>query len=916
MQLLGREREVPALHGLLDATRAGRGGALVLRGEHGVGLTALLEYAVASASDMRVVRGRGAAAESTLAFAALHQLSVSMLDRLDELPGPQQDALAAAFGRIGGPPPDRFLVGLAVLGLLAKAAEERPLLGVIDDVHWLDPASAEALAFVGCRLAGEAAALVLAVHEPDRPGASLAGIPDLRVGSLPQDAARALLASVVSGPLDATVRERLLAEAGGIPLGLVELPAQLTPDQLAGLSTLPEPLPVGERLRHSLVGSVGALPPETRTFLLLAAAAPKAAASVIWTAAARLAISVDAAAPAEAGGLVRVGQQIVFRHPLVRLAIYEAASVAERRKVHQALAETIDPRVDPDRRAWHRASASLAPDEDVATELEGAATRAKGRGDDASAAALLERAAGLTPDPGRRYGRTLAAVQAAVAAGSLGRATFLLAEAHPQPVDGLQRAEAERLRASIALALGQAADRATMLLSAARTLEPLDVRLARDSYLEALEAAVYTGRLGSGSLLETAQAARSAPPAPESRADPSDLLLDGLALLVSAGHEAATPAVRRAIEALRGADEPRWLALGCLAAIEIWDDEGLHELTTRRAELVGGLGGHPLPLALDPLAGMDDVLAGRLGTATAPFAEARDLPDQAEDGAGLIRPGELIAAAWRGRAAEARGLTEACMREAFARDLGLYVAVARYAIAVLELGLGRYEAAASAARQACEEPALYVVTSALPELIEAAARTGERELAFSAVGRLAERTLPSSTEWGLGTLARSQALLAEGAEAERLYQQAIGHLRRSRASPQLARAHLVYGEWLRRERRRREAREQLRTARDMFVFMGAQAFGERARVELAATGEHARRGAKKSSADLLTPQEAQIARLVADGASNGEIAARLFISPRTVEYHLHKVFRKLDVSSRTQLARALRETGDGPGPDP
>jgi DNA-binding CsgD family transcriptional regulator len=894
MQLLGRERELRALHGLFDATRAGAGGALVLRGGRGSGLTALLDYAVAAATDFRILRVRGAEPEFGLTFAALHQLSVSLLDRLDELPGPQRDALEAAFGRVAGVAADPFLVGLAGLGLLAAAAAEAPVLAAIDDAEWLDPASADALAFIARRLGAERASLVLAVHDPGAPAAPLAAIPELHVGPLPPDAARALLASAVAPPLDAAVRERLLAEAAGVPLALVDLPKALTPDQLAGLAALPQPLPVSDRIRRRFAASLAALPAATRTFLVLAAAGPQASGTMLWSAAGRLGIAPDAATPAEAAGLVRIGDRIAFLEPLARLAVYDAASIAERRRVHEALAVT----TDPDQRAWHRAAAALAPDEKIATELEDAAARAKSRGDVARAAVLLERAVGLTPEPGRRYGRTLAAAQASVAAGSPGRATTLLAAAQPQEDDALQRAEADRLRAAIGLALGEGADRATMLLSAARALEPLDPRLARDSYLEALEAAVYSGRLGSRSLLETAQAARSAPPVADSEPTGGDLLLDGLALLVTAGHAAAVAPLRRTIEALRCAQEPRWLALGSLAALELWDDEGLHALNTRRAELAPG---QP---PLDPLSGLDDVLTGRFGTATAPLAEAPAPPDATDGGAVSVGAGEVVAAAWRGRAAEARTLTEAFIRDAFARDLGLNVAVARYAIVVLELGLGGYAAASSAARQACEEPTLYVVTAALPELVEAAARTGERDLAIAAAGRLAERTRPSATDWGLGMLARSQALVANGAEAERLYRQAIEHLRRSRAAPQLARAHLVYGEWLRRERRRREAREQLRTARDMFIFMGAQAFAERARVELAATGEEAR-GAIEAGAVELTPQEAQIARLAAEGASNPEIGARLYISPRTVEYHLHKVFRKLGVGSRTQLARAL-----------
>jgi DNA-binding CsgD family transcriptional regulator/tetratricopeptide (TPR) repeat protein len=530
----------------------------------------------------------------------------------------------------------------------------------------------------------------------------------------------------------------------------------------------------------------------------------------------------------------------------------------------------------------------------VAAEVEAVAARAKGHGDHATAADLLERAAGLTPDAARRYDRLLAAAQSALAAGALARAAALVDSASAAALDERQRADAQRLRGAIGVALGQGADRPTVLLRAARALEPLEPRLARDSYLEALEAAVCSGRFGSdGSVSETARAGRSAPPAPAAQPSPADTLLDGLALLITAGHDAAVPVIRRAIAGLLATDEPRWLPLGVLAALEIWDDEAVHDLRSRQAELTPAAGAPaPIPFALSHLGDMDAVVSGRFAVTTTPPG-----------------PAEVIAAAWSSPPAEARDNLEACMRDAFARELGLHVAFAQLATAVLELGLGRYEPALTAARAACEEPGLCAITLALPELIEAAARSGERAAAVSAVGRLSERTLASGTDWARGTLARSRALLEAGSRAEELYLEAIEHLRRSRAAPQLARAHLVYGEWLRRERRRREAREQLRTARDMFVFMGAPGFAERARGELGATGEHARRRVD-APVEHLTEHEARIAKLVSEGATNAAIAAQLFISPRTVEYHLHKAFRKLGVSSRTQLARVILESDD------
>jgi DNA-binding CsgD family transcriptional regulator/tetratricopeptide (TPR) repeat protein len=898
MELLGREQERAAICELIAAARQGGGGALVLRGEPGVGLTALLEHAVRGAPGMRVAQIRGVRPERDLEFAAVHQLCASMLDRLDALPARQRDTLAWVLGLVERRVEDGPHPGLAVLALLSCAAQEEPLLCVVDDAHWLDAPSAEAVAFAARRSDRQRIAFVVAVHEPATGAAPFAGIRELEVPGLPPDVSGKLLASAVSGPLDAGVRDRLIADTAGNPLALLHLSAQLTPEQLAGLAALPPVLPVGDALRERFLGPVRDMPTETQRLLVLAAADPDATTSALWSAAATLGLSADSATPAEATGVLRLSQRIRFRHPLIRLAIYDRAPVAERQRVHEALIDALDPELESDRRAWHRAAASLTPDEDVAAALEGVAAGARGRGDYMAAADLLERAAGLTPDAGRRYGRTLAAAQSALAAGALARAAALVDSAFAATLDELQRAQTQRLRGAISVALGQGADRPTVLLRAARALEPLEPRLARDSYLEALEAAVCSGEFGSDrSLSETAEAGRSAPPAPASRPSVADPLLDGLALLITAGHDAAVPTIRRAIEALLAGDEPRWLPLGLLAALEIWDDEALHDLRNRQAELTPTAEAPtPIPFALSHLGDMDAVVSGRFATTTT-----------------SLGPGELIAAAWASAAGDARDLVDACMREAFARELGLHIAFAHLATAVLELGLGHYEAALTAARAACKEPGLCVVTSALPELIEAAVRAGEREAAVSAVGRLSERALASGTHWALGTLARSRALLEAGARAEELYTEAIEHLRQSRAAPQLARAHLVYGEWLRRERRRRAAREQLRTARDMFVFMGAQGFAERARGELTATGEHARRRVD-APAELLTEHEARIARLVCEGATNAAIAAQLFISPRTVEYHLHKAFRKLDVSSRTQLARLMLESDDAPTP--
>jgi DNA-binding CsgD family transcriptional regulator len=901
MQLFGREQELAVLYGLVDDVLGGRGRALVLTGPRGVGLTSVLDQALLSALEVRVIRVLGVKAESDLPFAALDRLCLDLRDRFEALSPSKRATLQAAVGGSDDRRPSRTVVAHAVLALLADGAQHQPIVCCFDDAEWLDPASADVLAFVARRLNSASLGLIFALHE-QQTSRAFDGIERLEVDPLRTDVARQLVDLLIPGPLEARVRDRIVCESGGLPLGLVELPRQLTAEELAGLAEPSEPLPAGARLRQAF-DDIEVLPIEAQLLVLLAAADPGIPAPWFWDAAERLGLGADAGVPVERKGILCVGSRVRFAHPLFRLVVYDAAPVGDRRRVHRALAEAIDGDVDPERKALHRAAASLAPDEDVASALEAAATTAKGRGDAEKATSLFERAARLTSDRERRFERLLAAAQAAVSAGLLSRATSLLGQTSA-PLNELQRAQAERVRAIVGLASGQGPDRITMMLSAARAFESLSLGLARETYLEAIEAAVYTTRPGSRTLVQVTEAVRAAPPA-ESPQSGSGRLLDALGLFAT-GREDAPSAIKDAVESLRAAPEPRWLALGALAAAEIWDDEALHDLCTRGEELTSALGvERTARFGFDALANMDDVLAGRMAVA-ASFGSRDDSsgkPDDRRSGCPLA-PGELLAVAWRG-GHHARALIEAGIREAFTRELGLCTAAAWHSMAVLELGLANYQAARGAAREACADASmLYVVSAALPDLIEAAARSGAHDLAVSSLDELTRRVLRSGTNWALGLLARSRALLEDGHRADAQYLRAIEHLRCSRASPQLARAHLLYGEWLRRERRRREAREQLRTARDMFIFMGAQTFAERARVELAASGEQATR-TDGQTVDQLTPQEAQIAQLVGEGASNAEVGARLFISPRTVEYHLHKVFRKLGISSRTQLASAL-----------
>jgi len=911
-QLLGRQREREVLDRVLETARGGHGGALAIYGEPGVGKTALLDASVETAPDFRVARAVGVEGEMGFPFAALHQLCSPSLDLLDRLPDPQREAFAVALGLSAGRTPNPFLVGLAVLNLLSEAAEEQPLLCAIDDAQWLDPASARVLAFVARRLLAERIAMVFSARERL---AALAGLAELHVEPLGHRDARALLESVLPGRLDERVLERIVAETRGNPLALLELPRGLTPAQLAGGFGLATALPLSAGIEQSFTRRLTPLPAAARRLLLLAAAEPLGDPALLWRAARRLDIPETAAQAAEQDGLLRLDGSVRFRHPLVRSAVYGAAEPGERRLVHQALADATDPQLDPDRRAWHRAQASAVPDEDVAGELERSAARAQARGGFAAAAAFLERATALTPDEARRSGRALAAARAKMQAGVLDDALRLVATAESGVLTEAEQARAGLLRAQIAFLSTRGSDAPAQLLAAGDRLRDVDPELARETYLEALTAAIFAGPLaGPGaSSREVARAARAAPPAREPRG--LDLLLDGLVALLTDGYAAAVPLLRATQrvfgDGMPQSEELRWMWGGTVAAMLLWDDERWERLGDRHLELVretGALG--DLEIALGHR-GQMHVFAGEL----APAASLHDAIEEATElvGSPLAPYHALGLMAMRGREAEATRFTEQARAEVIARGEGAGLEFMDWAESVLYNGLGRYEEALASARRALDRAQLVPANWAMPELIEAAVRTGDLELAAATERRLAARTDATGTDWALGVGARSRALLADDEIAEGLYTEAIERLSRTRVLVELARAHLVYGEWLRRRHRRVDARSELRTAYEMFSDRGLEAFAERARVELEATGEHARRRTVETLGDL-TAQEAQIARLVAQGRSNKEIAAQLFISPSTVEYHLRKVFRKFDVRSRTQLAHRLQR-GGGSGAD-
>ena len=913
--LLGRRSERAALDRLLGGARAGRSAVLVVQGEPGIGKTALLHYAACRAEGFRVVRASGIESEMELPFAGLHQLCVPMLDRLERLPGPQRDALWVAFGLAEGPAPDRFLLGLAVLSLLADVAAEQPVACLVDDVQWLDQSSVQCLAFAARRLLAERVALIFAVRERGEER-ELGGLPGLALSGLADADAGVLLATAVHGRLDPQVRDRIVAETHGNPLALLQLPLMLSPAELAGGFWLPATRPLASRIEHSFYRQFLALPRPTQRLLLTAAAEPTGDVTLLWRAAELQKIPPDAAAPAEAVGLLELGAQVRFRHPLVRSAVYQAASAGDQRAVHRALAEATDPEVDPDRRAWHRARAATRPDEAVAAELERSAGRAQGRGGVAAAAAFLQRAAELTPDPARRAVRALAAAQAKFDAGAADGAYVLLAAAEAGPLDDLQRAGLERLRARLAFSRARGSDAPALLLSAARRLASLDAARARDTYLEAVGAAIFAGRLGgSPGVREAAEAARAAPPEPQPPRG-VDVLLDGVATLFIDGYAAGVGPLRRALgrywqerrysQEQRPGEEDmpwRWLWLECPVtpeplAPELWDDEAWHDLAARAVGLARDAGALAvLPLALSTRACVH-VHAGEFGAAAALIEEAKEISVAA--GSPPLRYTSLVLLAWRGQESQAVEMIEAGIDDVMERGEGRALGLAEYATSVLYNGLGRYEVALAAAERACQYDDPGFFGWALTELIEAAVRSGCRETAAAALETLAERTQISGTEWARGIEARSRALLSDGQAANVFYQEAIDRLGRTRIAVHHARARLLYGEWLRRENRRQDARGQLRSAYDMFTRFGADGFAERARRELAATGETARKRSVESYAEL-TPQEAQIARLAQDGSTNQEIAAELFISPRTVEWHLGNVFAKLGITSRRDL---------------
>jgi DNA-binding CsgD family transcriptional regulator len=904
--LHGRRAECATIDRLLGDARELRSGALIVRGEAGVGKTALLAYAGDHAVDMTILRSAGVEAESEFAFAALHQLVRPVLDHVRTLPARQAAALGAAFGTAERVGEDRFLVSVALLTLLAEVAEKRGLLCLVDDAQWLDRASADALVFTARRLEAEGVVLLLAAREDAVRGFAAPGLAELRLGGLDDESAGALLVERSPVELDHKVRDQLRASAAGNPLALVELPQALSSAQLAGRQPLPDPLPVGASMERIFLERTRRLPAATQTLLLVAAAEDTGELGVVLRAAQQLGVAELDLDPAETANLVVVtGQRLTFRHPLVRSAIYQSATFTRRRAAHQALAAVLDDEAEADRRAWHLAAATTGPDDLIADELEQAAERAAHRGGHAAAAAALERAAELTAPTAPRARRLQAAAEAAWLAGLSDRARALVDRAAGLPSPPRLRADLEHLRGSIELGSGTPANAAAVLVAGSELVRELDPQKAASMLTDASLAAWMEGDFGRAA--ETRTRLATLLPANTTAAVAAHLYV-GLSELVQGDLLEADPLLRDITALAEASQEPHWLFVAGAAAMFLGDDARASALlgeAVRRARALGAVGA--LPSVLAPLATLE-MWSGRYGAAVVDATEGLRLAEETGQANFAAHHRAVLAwiAAIQGDEEACRAAATAALSHALARGLGPAAAIAGWALGLLDLGAGRPGQAVQrleammAAGPGESHPVSKVF--AAPDLVEAATRTGREQQARTALARFEAWARPTRTNWGLAVAARCRGLLADGPDADGHFQHALA-LHSAGGRPfDAARTELLYGEALRRRRRRAEARTHLRAALEAFERLGAAPWAERARNELRASGETARKR-DPSTVGQLTPQELQVARFVGQGATNREIAAQLFLSPRTVDHHLRNVFMKLGISSRAELIR-------------
>jgi DNA-binding CsgD family transcriptional regulator len=905
--LVGRSRELEALDVLVKRVHSGHSGVLVLRGHSGAGKTALLDALAVSAGDCRLERVAGVEAERELPLAGLHLLLSPFLPQVKKLPRPQRSALAAAFGQGDGIAPKPFMIGLATLTLLSEqATRQRPVICLIDDAHWLDSATTQTLSFVARRIYAEPVALVFAVRGGNERD-NFAGLPHLAVNGLPDEDAHALLASVLHSPLDLAVRDRIVAEAAGNPRALVELPDAYSPTELAYGFGRDGPAQIDNRTEAAFIKRLRRLPSDTRRLMLVAAADPTGDVALLWRAASRLGLTPMAAAPAESAGLMTLGSRAQFRHPLARSAVYRAATPEERRAVHRALADSTDAGPDMDRRAWHRAQATVGLDDLVADQLESSAQRARTRGGSAAEAEFLLDSTRLTAEPGRRAHRALDAAVAKQEAGQFEDATNLLGVAKSGSLSPLDRSRALLLGAELNYATERSREAAALLFEAAKWLERLDPDRARDTYLEAFSASLFEGLPGdSDAVYQIASALlRARSPGPPDRADSgSDRLLYGMATLVDRGYEAAVPILQSALNAfirepLNDPSALRWLGLASRIARGLCDERSWSHLTQRHLALARKQGAvASLPLALMERFGFE-LLTGHPTKAEALAVESDAVLHAM--GAHVASPSRVWLEIWHGRADSVQELIAAQDIELVQKRHGPWHVSMDWGIANMLNGLGRYaEALAAAERVSADVDDFGLSTVSVSELIEAAVRSGNAERAYAPLDRLALFAQSSGTGWAIGVELHCRALMSDRTSAEPYYREAIECLDGTSIRIAAARSHLLFGEWLRRESRIIEAREHLHIAEDCFTEIGMEGFARRARRELSASGQPPDKRSEPTLGEL-TPQEEQIARLAIEGHTNAEIGALLYLSARTVEWHMRKMFMKLGVSSRRQL---------------
>ncbi|MFI5728515.1 AAA family ATPase [Kribbella sp. NPDC051587] len=879
MQFVARQQELQAIEALTQGAAAGHGGAVVVLGEAGIGKSTLIETVTERLDGWLVLRADGTEFERDLPYAALHQLCSPVIEARTGLPDVQRQALESVFGLAAGTTPSPLMVGLAVLGLLNEL--QQPLCCVVDDVQWIDAGTRQALAFVARRISSEGIALILA-GRPD--GAGFSDLPQLPLTGLDEKEAQALLRSTGRAGLDSDVLDRILAEAHGNPLALLEFDGA-SGGQRRG---------VVEELEAEFTRRVRRLPEATQLLLSLAAAEPVGDLGLLRRAAKRLDLTLAAAAEAEDEELVMLGPRLRFRHPLVRSAAYQSATPGVRRRLHAALADATDVETDPDRRAWHRAHAVIDTDEEVATELTQAAERTQLRGDFASAAAFLERAAQLSPEPVEQAARLLAAAGLRLKLGTFSEAGELLTQAERRPLDAAQRAQVKLQRATIDVYVTRSPEATAALVSAAPDLGPED---ATGTYIEAFSSAMFIDRMPGRLRQLGARIRAQVPPCENPR--PADLLLTALLDQAMLPVDEAVPAMCRAVDSFRTAElaDPWWMELACMMALDLRDSEATDEISAHQVELARRQSALAiLPQALKFQA-VTKTMFGRFDEAEAELAEAAAIDEAA--GSLSLAFADVILAAWRGNTEEFDEV-RASIQNRVERD---ELVAELYAAAVLRNGLGDYTAALEAGLTAYAERELgsYVIWPFDSELVEAAARAGQPEAAAPALDQLARLARTNPTPWAVAHHLLAQALLdPTSPDTDSRFQEAIDLLAQTDVRAQHARARLAYGEWLRREGRRAEARVELQAAHESLSAMGAAAFAERAARELSATGQRPRRDGT-NPLDNLTAQERLIATKVAGGATSKEVAATLFLSPRTIDTHLRNIFRKLDITSRRQL---------------